>query len=568
MDIDQNDHSFSGAIVRPESTRNPYPVTQHHHHTVTVGGISEPNLTEQVPPSAATVDYSLSPRRKWADVVADRSQETSQQTAPSNDNVANVEWATGVTEVELHQAYNALVTRQKSTPGPNATKTTLDLDLAKESLGMYNKAGVILFMAEEAPGRDKVVDWAQRILVGRRGVQIRIIRELARKHFIIVLGSQAQKEQLLRNPPKEMGGKAIMISPWKPEYDYKEASKASKQIWVELQYVDPLLLNQGQMMLQSIGQVLFHTVHTTNDLKYAHIRGCVMRHDLENLPNEVIVDLPWGGHLIQEIRYTLLPDTCYRCRQRGHKAMDCPLPNTRAHRAPVSGPWTNATPKKPHNNFVTPDLLKTPAKNNASSSKPQVVTWNTRGFGLHLRRRIIRKFLNRSENRGAIILLQELKVQDKDKLQARLKAVSPEAFVIVDYTPSGRGGAAIIVPKKYSVTAAGILGSGNACWVTVTTPAGEINIMSVHAPNEPKGRILLWEHLHNTMKEGKWIMAGDLNMVELSDDSKGKYALLSGSEARAWKFFSQEMGLVDMYLCAVTRVIYQICISRQEIRSG
>ncbi|KAL3686168.1 hypothetical protein R1sor_004190 [Riccia sorocarpa] len=42
-------------------------------------------------------------------------------------------------------------------------------------------------------------------------------------------------------------------------------------------------------------------------------------------------------------------------------------------------------------------------------------------------------------------------------------------------------------------------------------------------------------------------------MVELNDDSKGKSALISGAEARAWKALSQEHGLVDAYLCAVTR---------------
>ncbi|KAL3683846.1 hypothetical protein R1sor_001868 [Riccia sorocarpa] len=48
-------------------------------------------------------------------------------------------------------------------------------------------------------------------------------------------------------------------------------------------------------------------------------------------------------------------------------------------------------------------------------------------------------------------------------------------------------------------------------------------------------------------------MAGDMNMVELADDSKGKTALLFGSEARAWKYLAQELGLVDAYLCAVIR---------------
>ncbi|KAL3686169.1 hypothetical protein R1sor_004191 [Riccia sorocarpa] len=58
----------------------------------------------------------------------------------------------------------------------------------------------------------------------------------------------------------------------------------------------------------------------------------------------------------------------------------------------------------------------------------------------------------RDEHQGAIILLQELKVKDKTKLMARLRALSPDAYIDVDYTPSGRGGAAVIIPKEYRVT--------------------------------------------------------------------------------------------------------------------
>ncbi|KAL3677066.1 hypothetical protein R1sor_027014 [Riccia sorocarpa] len=47
-------------------------------------------------------------------------------------------------------------------------------------------------------------------------------------------------------------------------------------------------------------------------------------------------------------------------------------------------------------------------------------------------------------------------------------------------------------------------------------------------------------------------MAGDFNMVELYEDSKGKSALVSGAEARSWKYVAESKGLVDAYLCAVT----------------
>ncbi|KAL3686059.1 hypothetical protein R1sor_004081 [Riccia sorocarpa] len=134
------------------------------------------------------------------------------------------------------------------------------------------------------------------------------------------------------------------------------------------------------------------------------------------------------------------------------------------------------------------------------------------------------------------------------KLEARIAAIIPGAVVEIDYTASGRGGAAIIVPPKYKVTETGTSGVGNAAFATVQTDAGDINIMSIHAPNTVEGRIHMWEGLHQQLENGKWILTGDFNMVELWGDSVGKSAIIARAEARAWKAVSHSAGLVDAYL--------------------
>ncbi|KAL3683845.1 hypothetical protein R1sor_001867 [Riccia sorocarpa] len=339
-------------------------------------------------------------------------------------------------------------------------------------------------------------------------------------------------------------------------------------------------------MLQTIGQVLFHAVQTTNDLKYTHIRGCVMCTDMENLPNEVIVDLPWGGHVIQDIKYTLLPDTCYRCRQCGNRAMGCTNPNSRGNgrctgpsrrdinlftvpqkpAASTQGAKPQKTPQKappnanpmewrPKGKNATAEfssvatetqvdddqqlnppstqqftstqdtVLLTPQPNaqfmtngssppepsnvakkrlledNAVSPHEEPLSHGDRYdrdrtfiFGPHLPDNLEEDNQKISKQKGeqsSTFLLQELKVRDKDKLQARLSVVSPKSVIYVDYTPSGRRVDAIIVPKNYVVVAGGTLGSGNAAWATVLTTQGEISIMSVHAPNHLDQRIIL-----------------------------------------------------------------------------
>ncbi|KAL3700160.1 hypothetical protein R1sor_018182 [Riccia sorocarpa] len=259
----------------------------------------------------------------WANVVTGTKGTDGARNDPSG-NLPDIDWGTGVEDSQVQEAYTALASRPSFKPGPNATRMTLDLSLARSSYGMYRKLGVIIFTAEDSPSRDRVLQWATTAIENAKGVHIRMLREIARKHFLILLGSEQEKAKLLQNPPTKMEGRAIMLSDWNPSYDYKEASKASKQVWIELPFMDPLLLKQGRIMAETLGPVLFHSSHEANDTKYAHLRACIMRSDTDNLPNAVIVDLPWGGHFVQEVKYTRLPDTCYSCKKRGHRAAQCP----------------------------------------------------------------------------------------------------------------------------------------------------------------------------------------------------------------------------------------------------
>ncbi|KAL3692283.1 hypothetical protein R1sor_005934 [Riccia sorocarpa] len=600
---------------------------------------------------------------------------------------------------QLQQAFTALAARPTLLPAANATRMTLVLDTARNSYDMYSKLGVILFTAEDNPSRDRVIQWARVTIQNERGFTLKLIRELTKKHFLLLLGSPEQKELLLKKPPQKMDGRAIMITSWTPQYDYKEAAKISKQVWVELPFMDPLLLQQGRKMAETLGPVLFHASQETNDVRYAHLRACVIREDTENLPNAIVVDLPWGGHYVQEVKYTRLLDTCYKCTQRGHKAFECrnnfkmdrrsrvnnrnfpasgvaaaaglnsglhlaqslPTPSKGKQTAWVpkgtpqkskppgssstaeaveaveaavqctpigqSSPWTSPNPfhvlsieldlntlgstitesqlHKTDDNLevstqilsevYAPDpkleegeILPTQVFNPECLFQHSIQVWcrplplpptnalqeggssptlspleqviiakrrmlfngNTspheepledRGrreqhkttiripqgdfsaLGLDFpsanlstpTRRAVGNFIKRQENANAIVAFQELKVRDKSKLEARLAAVIPSAAVFVDYTVSGRGEAALVIPPSFSVIGHGVSGTGNVVWVTVNTIVGPLKLISVHAPNTKELRTQLWKRLDHIVGDGKSLMAGDFNMVEL-----------------------------------------------------
>ncbi|KAL3687962.1 hypothetical protein R1sor_014271 [Riccia sorocarpa] len=223
----------------------------------------------------------------------------------------------------MKEAFQALRWHQPEKKGLNPLRMPLDMVIAKRTFGLLSKAGILLFTAEETPSRDKIIRWAEETLIHRMGLQVRMIRCLARKHFLLVVGNSEQREYLLKNAPGKLDGKMIQLSKWSPSYNYKEASQTSKQIWVELPYVDPLINDQGKKMLEKLGPILYYAVIKSNESKYSHIRVCVMMHNIEDLHDSIIMELPWGGEYVQEVQYTGLPNQCLRCRQRGHWAMDC-----------------------------------------------------------------------------------------------------------------------------------------------------------------------------------------------------------------------------------------------------
>ncbi|KAL3676885.1 hypothetical protein R1sor_026833 [Riccia sorocarpa] len=229
---------------------------------------------------------------------------------------------------------------------PGASRLTLDEDLAKQAFGLLKQTAVLLFTTEEVPSRDKVDTWTQNVIMGRRGRQVTARREISCKDYMILMATEQEKQILLQDPPRSMDGKAIMMMAWSPSYNYKDVGKASKQMSSELPNLDPLLLGHATKILQTLDQVLYHSVTTTTETRYAHIRACIMRMDVENLPKAVVIDLPWGGHVLQEIKYTFLPDTCFRCRQRGHRAAECTNTNNTNGNAAPNITRTFFTPKK------------------------------------------------------------------------------------------------------------------------------------------------------------------------------------------------------------------------------
>ncbi|KAL3681371.1 hypothetical protein R1sor_024327 [Riccia sorocarpa] len=115
----------------------------------------------------------------------------------------------------------------------------------------------------------------------------------------------------------------------------------------------------------------------------------------------------------------------------------------------------------------------------------------------------------------------------------------------------GRGGCALLINARLRVSETGTSGFGGAAWANVHVATGTIKVASIHAPNVREERITYWEWWDRQIEGEDCIVAGDFKNVELPDDSKGKSALIRGTEERASKTFKYRAELVDAYVAAV-----------------
>jgi hypothetical protein len=82
-------------------------------------------------------------------------------------------------------------------------------------------------------------------------------------------------------------------------------------------------------------------------------------------------------------------------------------------------------------------------------------------------------------------------------------------------------GSAIVAASHVKVLDHGSKEDGTFVWIKVESSRGPIFVGSVYAPANRGQRTLYWQWLADFMQDGNWFLAGDLNMVEMSEDSFG-----------------------------------------------
>ncbi|KAL3697021.1 hypothetical protein R1sor_011097 [Riccia sorocarpa] len=128
-------------------------------------------ITDNGPVPAVSAQDATS-KGSWSDKVSGK------QTFQHEDNKEENEmenWEDWVSEDEMMEAFQALRWHQPEKKGLNPLRMPLDLVIAKRTFGLLSKAGILVFAAEEAPSRDKIIRNEKRWV--RRGEVNTIIKD-------------------------------------------------------------------------------------------------------------------------------------------------------------------------------------------------------------------------------------------------------------------------------------------------------------------------------------------------------------------------------------------------------
>ncbi|KAL3692312.1 hypothetical protein R1sor_005963 [Riccia sorocarpa] len=182
--------------------------------------------------------------------------------------------------------------------------------------------GVVFCTVDISPSRNGFQQWIYQEVEAKADVQIRHVKCLAPRHYLVLLHSPEDRAAVMINGPYYMKKRMIYTAEWEPGFNTKRILAKTMACWLDLLNVDPMLEGEGENMLGSLGTVLQWQTQM-----FAHIRGCVLMDITKPLPTVLTVVLN-GEQKQMGIQYDLLLDACFTCHEWGHFVLLYPKTTT------------------------------------------------------------------------------------------------------------------------------------------------------------------------------------------------------------------------------------------------
>ncbi|KAL2642703.1 hypothetical protein R1flu_010290 [Riccia fluitans] len=115
------------------------------------------------------------------------------------------------------------------------------------------------------------------------------------------------------------------------------------------------------------------------------------------------------------------------------------------------------------------------------------------------------------------------------------------------------GGTALFLHPTITLKESRSLPDGNLTWACAEYQGHTLHIAVVYGPHVPGLRAQLWKHLNHILPFCKWILMGDWNSMERTDQTSGHKNLMVGEEESNFRSLKLKFALSDAYDLAEER---------------
>lgn len=191
----------------------------------------------------------------------------------------------------------------------------------------------------------------------------------------------------------------------------------------------------------------------------------------------------------------------------------------------------------------------------------KTMTFNVRGLNEPRKIDRLRHYFQSTQGGFDVIMLQEHKLRGEKALNLGRQLVPNSSYWTLEAEAgyntngregAGRGGICTILHSKLAplVSSHGSLFRNRASWIRLSgLPGGDLGILNVYAPNDPRDRTALWQELMCRLpSDCRSLVSGDFNMTEIpTDKSSFCSKVMTQGEKLVWDAFTSHLHLSDTF---------------------
>lgn len=255
----------------------------------------------------------------------------------------------GITEGERAYLMHTMATdlrrlECKAGEGKKVMQVSTELSMGKAITGLYKamSCGLYLYFMGKPPSEDEFKRWFQE-LYGDKVVLCRF--HFAGKGFYQAIVESDLQRELVLSTVVAFKGNIVFTVPWSPSFQPEELLQSQCPVWVEFPSLPYYLWDQIGEIASSLGRVLFTPKPSQQETK-ASKKACVLWDRKKEIP-EILQFKIAEFKLSVEVKFQTFPDACYKCKQQGHFAKDCPGVPGPQHEQNTAPQKEQAGPEKP-----------------------------------------------------------------------------------------------------------------------------------------------------------------------------------------------------------------------------